>query len=703
MACKKPVSWKPFAGLLDNRSDPDLMPPYSFRYRMNWWATEKNKCQRLPGFEKLFSNGSYNNEDLHDQLLDLQTYYEDDGDPNTSDETVADWPSDLCSGPILTRTTGRQPISFLFKATSTFGSRALLAGTESRIYRMNNGTGNWKMIADGKGEGTSDGSCPSRRFRAAQLDDAVIFTNDYNKPFYWLFDQLTTGCGMQAVQDLPDIDTIGLTRAKHVWQFRKVVFLANVEMDGQRYANRIVWSNYDTLEFDPSNTASIAGFQDLDPGEEILGGAEINNEFLIYTNRGIWQMSAVGGERVFDFIRRYTPEGEGEGCLYYPNTLVSTGGTHIYLGRDGLYAYNLYTPAPELVEWVDLGTGDCFSNINTECCESHVAVYEPDRKLYMVSYAEQVNHCCPTKSMLVFMNRRFVSYMDHGFTAFCMFERESRETIREWMVDNCVCHPSQLAGVGFDYIKEGLPTAENAGSCQDIDAIYTNDALVTGASMVDLYQIEDYTVESFEDTSLCSALDGETIEDECDDCQLPPTLIAASVEDFCLKQMWTAYSREICTNPFHKGMFTEDGYLSAVGQYDLQSYTSVLRSGAIGNDGPVDNVLRRFELDLQTETELSPPDISLRTGQASQAVDPNEAHCVIVWNDEGSKTLECLATDTAANLAANNLRPDEYFGWNTWSVGRYLYFELTIAGTGGVASLTGANLWVEERERKIRG
>ena len=400
MPCEKPLVWRPMAGLLDNRSDAHNMPDYSLRYRLNFWSPEANQCHRLPGFEKLFSGGGYNNQDLHDQLLSLQTYYADDGDTTTDDAGVTEWPSDLCSGNIQTRATGRQPITFLFKAKSSFGSRALLAGTESRLYRLNNSTKNWKIIADGLGLGTDDGSCPTTKFQAVQLEDAVIFTNDYDAPFYWLFDQLTSGCDQQAVQALPDLTTIGLTRAKHVWEFRKVLFFANVEMDGQRVKNRIVWGDYNSLEFDPSSTASIAGFQDLDPGEVIMGGKEINNEFLIYTNKGIWQMQAVGGDNTFEFIRRYTAGSDGQGTLFYPNTLVTTGSDHYYLGRDGMYAFNLYTPQPILVEWADLGTGDMFSQINSSCCENHVALYDPDRKLYMISYVEQVNHCCPTKDHL---------------------------------------------------------------------------------------------------------------------------------------------------------------------------------------------------------------------------------------------------------------------------------------------------------------
>jgi hypothetical protein len=703
IACQKPVRWKPLTGLLDNRCDPDSMPPYSVRYRLNWWPTESGKLERLPGFEKLFTSSSYNNEDLHDQLLAHQTYYEDDGDDTTDDSTVTSWPSATCSGPLLTRSTGRQPISLLFSATSGFGSRALIAATESRIYRLNNGTGNWKLLADGMGEQISDGTCPKRRFRADQLNDAVLFTNDWDVPQYWLFDQLTYGCLRRAIQPIPGLDVIGLTRAKFVWTFKSVPILANVEMDGERKTNRIVWGDYNQLSFDPAVTSSIAGYQDLDNGEEIIGGAEINNEFLIYTNRGIWQMTAVGDPRVFSFDKRYTPDKNGEGTLFYPNTLVSTGGYHIFLGRDGLYVYNLYLPSPERVEWADYGTGDLFTDISVDCCENHTAVYDPDRRLYMVSYAEATNHCCPTKTILVSMDHQFVSYMDEGFSAFCVFARESRETLREWIVDNCVCSPSELRDVGFDYVKEGLPRTEAEGSCQDIDAIFTDTAMTTGGSVIVTQSIESPSVISADSTSLCSAMDGELIEDECDDCKPLPTIIGAAVQDFCLKQLWTAYVREMCVNPFAVGSWTWEGYRASVGEYSDETYDSVLRSGCLNSGEPGDTILRKVEFEIQPEVQSTPAEVSLRTGQAGQAVDPNETRCTIIWNDEGAKDLECLAGGTEAELEAQYLRADDIFDWSTWTVGRHIYWELTISGSGGACSVTGAYFHLSTEKRNERG
>lgn len=553
----KPTRWRPLAGLLDNRSDPDNMAPYSFRRRLNFWSTDINQCGRMPGFEKLFSSEDYNNADLHDQLISLQQYYADNPEDDTNSNDVLSWPNVACEGPLQTRQTGRQPITYLQKVVSSFGSRALLAGTESRLYQYNNSTANWKILADGFGTGLSDGTMPSVRFKSAQLNDAVILTNDYDVPFYWLFGQGHHGCEITSTQSLPDLSLIGLNRAKHVWVFRNVVIFGNVEMDGQRYAGRIVWGDYNNLNFDPANTGSIAGFADLDTGEEILGGAEINNEFLIYTNRGIWMLQATGTDTVWQLIKRYSPKAEGEGCLFYPNTLVSTGGTHYYAGSDGIYGYNLYTPEPERIEWIHAGTAVMFNEICSSCCESHVAEYDPIRSHIILSYATTPIHKSPTTTIIINLERKFVSYMDEGFSAFLNYENDERQTLREWLVENCVCDFYDLYDAGFAFRKEGRPLNwETSPDCPDIQTIFTT------VPLYDLYDtylesvmVEDYEQPTFGLYSLCDHLEGQTLLDGCEGCKGMATFIGACVRDFSLKQMWTAYVREICTNPYTSGRF----------------------------------------------------------------------------------------------------------------------------------------------------
>ena len=152
---------------------------------------------------------------------------------------------------------------------------------------------------------------------------------------------------------IADLATIGLSRAACIWSFRNCLFLANVEMDGERHANRLVWSDYDVpTSFDPAKVESITGYKDLDTGERILAGLPFGDSFLIYTNKAIWEMVVVGGDRSFDCVKRYdAAKNEGAGVCRYPNTLVACPEYHMYLGEDGVYAYNTYFGQPERIEW----------------------------------------------------------------------------------------------------------------------------------------------------------------------------------------------------------------------------------------------------------------------------------------------------------------------------------------------------------------
>lgn len=74
----KLVPVKPLTGLFDARSLPDAVGAGSFALVKNLSVRSIGKRCRRGGWVKLFSgvNASYNNEDLHDQLIGLQWYYE---------------------------------------------------------------------------------------------------------------------------------------------------------------------------------------------------------------------------------------------------------------------------------------------------------------------------------------------------------------------------------------------------------------------------------------------------------------------------------------------------------------------------------------------------------------------------------------------------------------------------------------------------
>jgi hypothetical protein len=679
----KSLTWAPLSGVLDNRSNPGNMPPQSWRRALNVWVPAKNRLARRFGWENLFSSESdYNNQDLHDQLLSLQTYY-DTVDQSVDQSTILSLPNAACGVVKKLRDIGRQPITMLRSFRSTFESRTLLAATESRIYALNEHTGNWRLIADGKGQGLDDGTCPRRRFYCSVNLDTAIFTNDYDKPLYWIYGSPVTGCDQQAARPIPDLDVIGVTKAAVTWTWKNVTFLADLEVDGVRRPYRVVWSDYgDPISFDPAKASSIAGQQDLDYGEKILGAMELADAMYIFTTKRIWQLG-LRSDGAFTFTHRFTPEKSGAACLFYRNTLVASETEIYYFGKDGLYSFSQYRPTPTRIEIGHLATAkifneSAFGTISTEWCDNHVAGYNPLTKEILFSWVPRNSETGLPESTFVF-NAAFphCSEIDHGFTAFCTHQSYTDGTLRDYLIDICACTAAELNAAGSGFVKEGLPLSLEPSECPEYDSLYTTVGVV-----VDGVELEDKDQAAPSANAICQSL--AKPEDICGGCEAGDTFIGACAVDWCLKQFTSVYSRERCTNPTATGTTGDDGYTSSVGVYALDGYETLLISLAMNfQDQRNSKTLHRFELEGIPEEQVTPSQLYFSLGMSHQVVDPlNDRRCGITWDTQEVLLLECQSDSVATN-AANGTRPDLTFEWPLYYTSLYFYFKISISGTGG--------------------
>lgn len=694
----KPLDWFPMAGIWDNRSIPSQMPPTSYRRMLNVWVPSANMLARRYGWEKLFSiEEDYNNPDLHDQLLSLQTYYEvldDTVDPTE----ILSLPNAACDTDILTRDTGRQPITMLHSFESTQRGRTLIAGTESRIYALNEKTGNWRLIADGLGEGIDDGSCPRRRFYVSTNTNTAIFVNDYNKVLYWKYGSGPNGCDQQSVRPIPELDLIRVTRASVTWTWKYVSFIANVEMDGNRFANRIIWSDYqDPLSWDPSKANSIANQVDLDYGETVLGGAELGDFFFIFTDKRIWQLS-VKPDGTFNFTHRYTPDKTGEKCLFYRNTLISSGESIYYFGKDGFYSFSQYRPAPERLDIPHLGTANIFNEkrtgtISPAYCDNHVAGFNPNTKEILISWVPKTSTSgFPTSTFVYNTEYDATSEIDHGFTVFCSHQSDARGTLRDYLLEICACTMEELIDNGSSWIKEGLPRSTVVDDCPTFNSVYTNVALVVDGS-----SLEDPDADP-DDGALCHAFD--KIVNLCAGCPADFTFIGACAVDWCLKQFTFVYSRERCTNPTDVGVTSDEGYTASIGDYELDGYLTRLTSMAINyRDTRRDKILRRFDLEGIADAQDEPSTLSLQIGQSHQVVDPlDDRNCGIIWHEQDDKLLQCQSVSVATHRAQGS-RPNENYEWPLYLESLYFYFDIQIDGTGGGFEMSRITMDIDDAQK----
>lgn len=416
------------SGSMDARSSPDEVELNGWRYILNTRIDTKNKICRATGFDKHLTRDNYNNQDLHDQLLSK------------------------------VGSSARQPINFLFEAISTRKTTKLLAGTKNAIYALNNATGNWKSIWDNFNS--------ENRMRGAQLGDTVYLTNNSDNIKYWQFDQGITEDDNQSVADIPDLATIGITKVALVAIWKDVVFLMGCVVDGTLISNSIFWGDYQKpLSFIPQD-GSLAGRRDLDLNETILGALPLSNRLLIYTNRSIWEaaVSSTG----FVINKRYDPK-DGDACLFYPNTLVSTGDKHVFCGRDGIYTYSLFEEKPLKVDWLHKASSVMYDFFDADNCNIHVAGYNTDKKEVMISYAK-LGESLPSETLVFNTDYPFAYVLDHGFSAFVTYTlKEPVQILQDFLLDHGICIQSQIDDYFGDGSKEGGVAACSKGLLVDED------------------------------------------------------------------------------------------------------------------------------------------------------------------------------------------------------------------------------------------
>lgn len=653
----KPVELEPLSGLFDARSPADAVPFGVWRYLQNMELTARRRLRRAPGWEKLLSSFSYNNEDFHDQLISLSVGAQ------------------------------RQPITLIHQLTSPAGISKLLIGTSKRLLVLNNDTGNWRIISDLLGNGLGV-FCEDQGWRAAQTGYTVVLTNGLDEPVYYVMDQPPIEPLDQSVDIISDLREIGLTMAKTVVSFKGITVFGNVTMDGERISYRLVWSDADRpLSWLPALGTSAAGFQDLGYGEDILEMMPLGDSLLVYTSAGIWEGFVQGGDSPLVFRKRYSDHTAGNRCLAYRRTLVTTGSDHYYMGRDGIYRYNFYTDRPIREEWMHIGTSIIFNDLSTSC-HTHCAGYNAKEKSLYFSWAAN-GETCPGRTMVFNTEYESDYVLDHGFSAFANYNPDEYTTLRDFLIEQCICTSAELDDGGVGFVKDGsYCVAPTTPSCPvPTQYIYTN-VLRT----VDDIMVEDWDQPVAHPNSLCARLGDATMDRFCsgeldaDECNSEQVFVAASAQDFALKQIGTAYARERVIDTSPCGGWTADGY------------TSIMRSGPLDMKAQSkDKLLRHLLIDLEAEEQAEPSDLKLRIGASYQPADPNSDRCSLRWFQQTAKSMTCPSVDGDTHKQRNT-RQNPAIEWPLYMQDRYFVVEFSIEGTGGAASFSKLVFWVEEKK-----
>jgi len=644
----KTLTIKPIDGLLDTRATPDEVPVGGFRWLESVEVSVKGKLCRMSGYRRLLDTEFTNNADLHDQLLSI------------AERTI------------------RQPILFLYEHVMPSAASKFFAATANALYALNNSTGNWKVI--GQFTPAESASCADVMWSAAGFGDVVVFSNGVDAPVYHVVDQPANDDG-QSVQPIADLVLLKITRVRFVKQWAGLTFYCGVVEDAASFTYRVAWSDYENpLSVKPKASASVAGYKDLDFGEILLNAAELSNSLLFYTNRSIW-VGEISGDAGVAFSKRYAGSRPGDRCLVYPRTLISVGAEHYYMGDDSIYVFSLYVIRPERVDWIYRACGVIYEDIDPTHCLRPCGGHQVEKKQVWFSWP-RVGESCNSRSLVLNLEFPFAAVVPQGFSAFGNLAFTRQTSVRQFLLERCICDAAglQSAGLGFEHEGGfcGTEEVDNSG-CVDSPptSFYSNDHTVSldGLLVEDL----DFGGGTTPDAdSLCAQLAGLRLSDLCQNetaglsCQEPDRFVLASTEDFTLKEANAEiFYRERCLT------------FTGCGSYEARGYRSPMRSGPIDLGLPDQNkILTKFSVEALPAEQTKPSLLTLKIGSAVQAHDPNkvtaDGRCVILYQELAPIQLKCLGTRTGAEYRKANVRPDIDYAWGPHLEGRFLYFELDV-------------------------
>ena len=350
----KDVHISPLTGPMNTATPLDLLPNKQFRYVKNFRVDGVGRLKRAGGFKALLDDGNYNisgaiknNTDLHDQL----------GSKEDPSNTI------------------RENITLLYEFESGGGPRKLIAATASRIYVLSQRSRNWAIIGDNSGAGYGGGIAEpysTVKFKAAQLGNNLILTNNYNEPLFWFFDTHPDKTSKELVKTIPDLVKLKITKANLISEYKGFMFLGDLEEADAQQVAKVQWSDYvDATSYYPS-LSSLAGQQTVgDIGEAIIGMAVLGDHLIIYKERSIWRCSLVSSANLFVFKQIY----QGENTPYYTDTLINVGGAHFYMSERGIYRLTISDVYPVRVDWMRNASGLIYQEGETITAEDDSAAY----------------------------------------------------------------------------------------------------------------------------------------------------------------------------------------------------------------------------------------------------------------------------------------------------------------------------------------
>lgn len=557
----------------------------------------------------------------------------------------------------------REAVTMLSEVVVASG-RKLLAGTMSRVYELNQSSGNWRVLADGLGNSgytVDQCGCNSVRGMTAALGSTVIFTNGFDAASTYVLGDESSGCGLQALQPITDLLAIDITRCGGVVVWNGFVIFFDFTENGERMGGSVIWSDLENASSFIESDTSFAGRATVALGDTILAAAPLGNSLMLYSDKSIIRVTLVGGEDVFNFETIY----RGGNALKYKFSLINGGDLHLWLGESDVYVLSQFDSRPITIPWITKAAGMIFNGIteddaaydpiNKEACNLVTGGWSDEAREAWLSWPTGDN-ICPNVTLRFNVKFSAADFIDHGYTSFLTFRKDDRPTIGQWLEDLGVCPRGTLVATSF---KDGAVCTGAAADVADPPLYIWNET-------------EDPSL-AISPNSLCARLQGKTLADYCDDCASESTFIAASAEDFCLKQIEDdIYYREMLGGTY----VSYDGYSCHGEFYHHVGYRTVMQQGAESYRDDNEKMMKMISLEAEPLPQSTPSILTAEAGYGSQP-------SCFTWKATKDQDFECQTDLTAAQHLARKTRPDGTFYFPTWVRGRYLSSRFIIDGIGG--------------------
>lgn len=430
-----------------------------------------------------------------------------------------------CGTYLYNRPGCREAVTMLNEVVTTNG-RKLIAATMSRVYELNQSSGNWRVLADGLGNPgytVEQCGCNTVRGVSATLGSYLIFTNNFDPPSIYLLGDEPADCTMQSLLPITDLDALGISRAGGVVTWKGFVIFFDITEGGERMGGTVLWSDLEDPNSYIESDTSFAGRATVAVGETILAAAPLGNWLILYTDKSIIRVSLVGGEDVFNFEEIY----RGGNALKYKYSLINGGDLHVYLGESDVYVFTQFDTRPINVDWVTKASGMIFEgiteddasylSINKDACDLVTGGWNEEKREAWLSWPTGDN-ICPNVTLRFNFKFSAADFIDHGWTAFITFHRDLRPTVGEWIEDMGICPRGSVVATG----------ARDGEVCAVGDEVANPPRYIRNPT-----ENADLPIHA---DSVCARLEGRSLDDFCTDCASPATFITASAVDFTLKQ-----------------------------------------------------------------------------------------------------------------------------------------------------------------------